>query len=68
MGADRWHQMTATLAGDTLALPAGIGQCRRFHKATEAERQEALLLLVFERTPGGNFRSLRAAAGIKSAE
>ena len=61
---DRWHQMAAALAGEPLAPPPANGQCRRFHKASDAEQVEALLALVFESTKGGNLRGLRAAAGI----
>lgn len=63
---DRWHQMTAALAGEPATLPPANGQCRRFHKASDAEQVEALLTLCFERTQGGNLRGLRAAAGIGS--
>jgi hypothetical protein len=65
--ADRWHQMAAALAGNALVFPAANGQCRRFHRADDAEKVEALLLLVFECSQGGNLRGLRAAAGICSA-
>lgn len=64
--ADRWHQMAATLAGGALALPPANGQCRRFHKASDAERLEALLALVFEAPTGRQLAPLRAAAGIGS--
>lgn len=60
----RWCEMVTALAGEPLALPPANGKCRRFHKASDAEQVEALLALVFERTPGGNLRGLRAAAGI----
>ena len=62
----RWDQMAAMLAGDALVFPAVNGQCRRFHKATDAERLEALLALVFDAPAGRQLAPLRAAAGIGS--
>ena len=62
----RWGEMVTALAGEPLALPPANGQCRRFHKATDAEKVDALLSLVFECVRGGTQRGLRAAAGIGS--
>lgn len=62
----QWGVVLAMLAGEPVTPSPANGQCRRFHKASDAEQVEALLALVFERTQGGNLRGLRAAAGIGS--
>ena len=60
----QWGVVLAMLAGEPLALPPANGQCRRFHKASDAERLEALLALVFAAPKGRQIAPLRAAAGI----
>jgi hypothetical protein len=64
--AARWCWMVAALAGDALVFPAANGQCRRFHKATDAEQVEALLALMFDAPTGRQMAPLRVAAGIGS--